>query len=330
MHRKLLMIGLAAIAALAGCGGGGKTNTPVAPSGSGTVSQMITASTGGIVSAPYGTGKEIKVSIPAGALASNTTIQITTHTVSTLPTPLGGGNVLLAAATFGPAGTNFSSPATITFPLPKAKPVGAQLVVLILNSGGTGWNNFGLATVNTSGTTASIQVNHFSTYALVGSSQISGTASNGPGMGFIFANGVMFDGAPVDFAFIVSPPSIQPNHSPAMVSTNDYAAITQAPDDGYSLSNDIPIQAGTVILFKGQMPGDTNYYKMKVLDIQGNVLTFVYETILPPITGQWNLGTGNTMSIMKAVGAPGYVIDIHDAQHTLLITAQGLSLIHIS
>jgi hypothetical protein len=80
----------------------------------------------------------------------------------------------------------------------------------------------------------------------------------------------------------------------------------------------------TVILFQGQMPSDTNYYKMKVLDIQGSTLTFVYEAIAAPpdIAGEWDLGAPGTMSIMEAVGAPGYVIDIH-SQQTLTVTASG-------
>ena len=323
MTRARLLIGLAAAAALAGCGGGGGGTTP--QTGGGTTTKLITAAAGGEVKAPNPGGGEISVTIPAGALPADTTIEVTPLTLGTLPAVLSAGHVLFAAATFGPAGTNFSTPVTITFPLPSAKPVGAQLVVLTLNASGTGWTNFGLATVQAGGLTATITVSHFSTYALVGSYQVTGTATNGPGMGFVFASGTMFDGAPVDFYFISSGPSIQPNHSPAKTTTADYASITQATSGGYDLQNAIPIQIGTVLLFKGQMPNDTNYYKMKVLDIQAGTLTFIYEAIAAPpnIAGEWDLGSAGTMSIMESQAGSGYVIDIHDAQQTLTVTASG-------
>ncbi|MGC8863064.1 MAG: hypothetical protein ACP5R5_09865 [Armatimonadota bacterium] len=324
MTRATLLVVIAAALALAGCGGGGGDGG--APqTGGGTTTKLITAAAGGVVNAPNPGGGEISLNIPPGALAADTTIQLTPLTLGTLPAALSSGYVLFAAATFGPAGTNFSSPVTITFPLPSAKPVGAQLVVLTLNPSGTGWSNFGLATVQAGGLTASVTVNHFSTYALVGSYQVSGTATNGPGMGFIFSAGTMFDGAPVDFYFVSSGPSIQPNHSPAKTTTADYASITRATAGGYDLQNAIPIQAGTVLLFKGQMPGDSHYYKMKVLNIQGDVLTFVYEPISAPLTiaGEWSLGSAGTMSIMDSVAGTGYIIDIHDAQGNLTMTADG-------
>jgi len=306
MTRALLLIGLAAAVMLAGCGGGSSTTTQA---GGNTTTKLITASAGGTVSAASGSGN-VSVTIPAGALGADTTIQLTPLTIATLPAPLAAGNVMLAAATFGPAGTNFSSPVTITFPLPSAKPVGAQLVMLVLNAGGTGWTNLGLATVQgPGGLTATITVNHFSTLALAGTSSVS------QGSGYIFASGAETTQAPLDFYFGITGTEVQPNYSPAKTSAADYSTITQATEGGYALSP-IPIQVGTVLLFKGQMPSDTDYYKMKVLDIQGSTLTFVYEVIAAPpdILGEWNIGAAGTMSIMAAAAGPGYVIDVTDSQ----------------
>jgi hypothetical protein len=73
----------------------------------------------------------------------------------------------LSAGQFGPSGTQFSQPVTITFPLPYHQTPGTVYPLWFLNESTGAYTNSGFsATVNADGTTASGQVNHFSTYVL--------------------------------------------------------------------------------------------------------------------------------------------------------------------
>ena len=326
MKRTLLMIGLAAAVTLAGCGGGGGGNNSGGNLGGGGTTgttTTVTAANGGTVTAAATAGN-VSVCIPAGALATDTAI--TVAPVATSPVTLPNSNVFLVGVTLGPNGTTFSSPVTIDFPLATAKAAGSKLLVLLYDANGNPkTSQAGIATVDAGGTTASMTVTHFSTYILTGSYVLGGTATNGPGMGFIFSTGIEFDGAPVDFAFIASGPSIQPNHSPAKITTAAYDSITQATEGGYDLQNPIAIQAGTVLLFKGQMPGDDHYYKMVVTDITASTVSFVYAQIAAPVSivGQWDIGSGRTLSIMASSVAGGYIADVHDSNNDLVSMAAG-------
>jgi hypothetical protein len=79
----------------------------------GTAQAAITAATGGAVSLG-----QMKADIPAGALASDTTITVRAVDVSTLPTP---SAVIGAVYDLGPDGTTFSKPVTLTFDLDATK-----------------------------------------------------------------------------------------------------------------------------------------------------------------------------------------------------------------
>ena len=89
-------------------------SSPGTDTGSGGPTQaLITAAAGGTVS--FG---GMKADIPAGALATDTTITVQTVDVSTLPAP---STVVGAVYDLGPNGTTFSKPVKLTFDLDSTK-----------------------------------------------------------------------------------------------------------------------------------------------------------------------------------------------------------------
>ena len=110
--------------------------------------KYILASEGGFVEL-HG----FRVDIPAGALSANTTITID------LPTD----NVLAkrVIAEFGPHGTQFSTPVTLSFPLTGVVLNGSPIEVGRWENGG--WTSLG-GSVNALGTLLQSTTPHFSTY----------------------------------------------------------------------------------------------------------------------------------------------------------------------
>lgn len=110
--------------------------------------KYIVASEGGFVEL-----QGFRVDIPAGALSQNTTITID------LPTDNVLGKRLIAE--FGPHGTQFNTPVTISFPLTGVLWLGEPIEVARWENGA--WTGLG-GTVNLLGTRLSGTTPHFSTY----------------------------------------------------------------------------------------------------------------------------------------------------------------------
>jgi hypothetical protein len=110
--------------------------------------KYIVASQGGFVEL-----NGFRVDIPAGALSQNTTITID------LPTDNVLGKRLIAE--FGPHGTQFNTPVTLSFPLTGVLLLGSPIEVARWENGG--WTSLG-GSVNLLGTVLSSTTPHFSTY----------------------------------------------------------------------------------------------------------------------------------------------------------------------
>ena len=163
--KKILLSVLAAAFILAGCGK--SVVGPLGPSvpAASVVTQNITAAAGGVVNA--GT---VNVNIPAGALAQNTAISVAPLAEGSLPALPPVNQALVAAATFGPEGTTFSTPVTITFSLKEAATPGATMVLYLYSATSGAWGSAGNATVSADGLSAVASVTHFSTYSVMKSS----------------------------------------------------------------------------------------------------------------------------------------------------------------
>ena len=114
---------------LAGCGGGSKSSNNTAPA---SASQMITAAAGGELEV----GDTAKLNVPAGSLGADTTITAATSVPdATLPdqTTLKGQYF-----DFGPDGTTFNPPATLTLPASGTPPTGSKAVISWYD--GTKWS----------------------------------------------------------------------------------------------------------------------------------------------------------------------------------------------
>ncbi len=152
--------------ALAGCGGGGGNST------SSSVANVIGA-TGGSVTSSDG---KATVQFSAGSLSTNTAITITPSVASTPQGNIG------AVYDFGPEGTTFSSPVTITMPYdPATIPQGVteSSLTLAFASGST-WTDIP-TTVDTVNKLLIGQAIHFSSYSVIsGGVNVLTTASNLP------------------------------------------------------------------------------------------------------------------------------------------------------
>ncbi|GEM_PF-3086150 len=164
---KVLMALVAlSVLLLAGCAKDGDDPSPSPGASDGNVSEEITASTGGTVESTSGAIQGAKAEIPADALAQDETISLS------LGTDLGltGYSAMGPAVDFGPAGTTFSSPVTITVPYdPSALPAGktaSDLDVLHRASDSSGVTVVPAAslTVDATNHTVSLQAYSFSTY----------------------------------------------------------------------------------------------------------------------------------------------------------------------
>jgi hypothetical protein len=127
---------------------------------------------GGLISAAAGGSVELggfRVDIPAGALDRDTYV--------TIDLPLGLPEAGYILADFGPSGTRFTKPVTITLPLQGADLAGIDLsTVKVSYWNGSSWENYGGAATSSS---VSSTTSHFSTYGARSSSGGIDTTSGG-------------------------------------------------------------------------------------------------------------------------------------------------------
>jgi len=137
---------------LAGCGGGSKGSNNPAPV---NASQMITAASGGELAV----GDTAKLNVPAGSLGADTTITAATSTPdATLPDQ---GTLKGQYFDFGPDGTTFNPPATLTLPASGTPPTGSKAVISWFD--GTKWVDLD---TTASGGTLTAPVAHFTGFVV--------------------------------------------------------------------------------------------------------------------------------------------------------------------
>lgn len=119
---------------------------------------------GGTVTAGDGTS----VYIPAGAVSVSTPISVTPILEGKgMPGPPSEGRIIIAAANFGPAGTTFHKPVTLTFPIPSSALAEFNLDLLEFDATALEWKNTGIeAVANADEITVSALVTHFSPYSI--------------------------------------------------------------------------------------------------------------------------------------------------------------------
>jgi hypothetical protein len=125
------------------------------------------------------------IAIPPGALQSDTAVQVSSVTVSTLPDPTTTQKVV-AAVKAEPSGTKFQIPVTLTFPLAVQLTPGTEVPVLIFNPSTNSYDGSDgfTAMVDDSGRTASAKVTHFTTFVIGRAASELLTVSNvGPSSG---------------------------------------------------------------------------------------------------------------------------------------------------
>ncbi|MBA4407520.1 hypothetical protein C0389_09620 [bacterium] len=132
-------------------------SAPVTPAAGGTAT---TTNTQTVSSTP------LTVTVPPNAVPANITLTVATIPASQVPSAPIAGNAIQSVGQFGPSGTVFIVPVTVTFPLPNRQAVGKTFTLYKLNETTNVWANTGIiATVNASGTAATAQLSSFSTYA---------------------------------------------------------------------------------------------------------------------------------------------------------------------
>jgi hypothetical protein len=145
----------------AGAGQGGGTFDAGPSDGSSGVGQStskkISAAAGGDVVLG-----DAALSIPGGALAGDTTVTLSTSAPSkSLPD---SGSVHGLVYDFGPDGTKFSTPATLTLPSAGTPGAGEEAVISWLDESKAAWQD--LATTANKDGSLSAEITHFSNYAV--------------------------------------------------------------------------------------------------------------------------------------------------------------------
>ena len=133
-----------------GGGGGGDADA------SGAFSQNISAAAGGTVDP----GNGIVIEIPAGALASDTTITVAELSKSGLPDE---ANIASRVYDLGPDGTQFSAPVTLTIDFQGTAPTNATPMIAKLEGGA--WKPLSDSAVN--GSAVKATTTSFSVYAVL-------------------------------------------------------------------------------------------------------------------------------------------------------------------
>lgn len=136
-------------------------------------SASVTVAAGGNGSTPNIqslANQPLTVAVPANAVSQPITLTVASIPAGQIPQPTITANATVqSAGQFGPSGTTFTQPVTITFPLPTARTPGTTFALLQLNEQTGTYTNPGFtATVDASGTRADASVTHFTIYALSG------------------------------------------------------------------------------------------------------------------------------------------------------------------
>lgn len=160
-------------------------------------SAPVTVATGGTAtttSTQSVASQPMTVSVPPNAVAQPITLTAASIPAAQVPPVTTTANSSVqAAGQFGPSGTQFQQPVTITFPLPSSQTVGKTFALMQLNeTTGTYTNSGFTATVNADGTSASADVTHFTIYALADETTLnltSGSPTTGSSSFFGLAGG---------------------------------------------------------------------------------------------------------------------------------------------
>jgi hypothetical protein len=148
-----------------------------------TASASVTPAAGGTVTAPPQAGVStapVTVTVPANAVSSNVTLTAAPVSIAQVPAPADANTSIIAAAQFGPTGTVFSVPVTISIPLTSAMTAGTTFPLQVLNETTGQYTNSGFtATVNAAGTAATSPVTHFTTYTIGSAVSITNNAGTG-------------------------------------------------------------------------------------------------------------------------------------------------------
>jgi len=136
-----------------------------------TVTSTITVAAGGNVSTTNTqsiANQPLMVQVPANSVSSDVQLTLSSIPAGHVPLPTTQNTYILSVGQFGPSGTQFSNPVTITFPLPYRQTPGTIYPLWQLNEQTGVYTNSGFfAIVNVDGTSArATQVTHFSTYVL--------------------------------------------------------------------------------------------------------------------------------------------------------------------
>lgn len=150
-----IMLILVSLLIVASCGDDDDPATPPAPTN-------VIGPGGGTVTSAGGA----QVTIPAGALAAETTIEVTTYAhPQECPRPTGPCPDYQGGAEFGPHGLSFSAPATVTIPCREELAPGSRFPLFVWDEDASAWaqTDF-VATVAADGKTFSAPVTHFSVF----------------------------------------------------------------------------------------------------------------------------------------------------------------------
>lgn len=177
---KLLFVALILMLSACDSGGGGDDDNV---GGATTGNSATIGATGGVVSSD---DNQAIVSIPAGALSTDTLISVTRNTAS---------GSLVTPYTFEPAGITFDRPVTVTFSYSDSDiPAGVDedSIMLSRQYNRYFWRTLANSTIDSNANTVSVQVAGFSTYGLTigpysaqldGMQQVPATTSNATGSG---------------------------------------------------------------------------------------------------------------------------------------------------
>ncbi len=254
IRRRLVWPALLMLALVAGCGGGdgGVTvGSPVPAAPQAPPPAVVIGTAGGTFNGPDG----VTLTIPADALAADTSLQITTATASELlPLPAG---VEVAAKMYAllPHGVRFSVAITLTLPRTAGEP-GDGVSLLKTNAEGTAWEQL---VTSTSDTTYSALITSFSGVGIM----------CGPGPGGICAGPA------------AAPPVISMHPISGSVDERGYvllavSAIGEQPLRYQWLRNGVPIDletASAIVINPVSLTDDGMQLSVTVTDPSGRSIT---------------------------------------------------------